>query len=204
MTDLTVAVMAGGKSSRMGTDKAFVPLLGKPLIEHVLGRTAGLGQRETFIVANDVPAYNHLGLQVFPDIVPDKGPLGGIYTALHHSRSRYTLVVATDMPFLEPAFLAFMRDRAPGYDVVVPRIERYPQGLHAVYSRDCTEPIEAQLAGPRLKVIGFYGKVRTLYLDEADYARVDPFGLALRNVNTPDELEDARNQASTLAPETHT
>lgn len=82
MIDFSVAIMAGGQSSRMGTDKAFVQLDGRPLIAHLLERVADLGQRETFIVTNQPAEYAPLGLPLHADVLPGKGSLGGIYTAL--------------------------------------------------------------------------------------------------------------------------
>ena len=199
MTSLTVAINAGGQSSRMGTDKAFVDLLDQPLIEHIIERVAGLGQAETILITNRPDDYAHLGLPMVGDALPDKGSLGGIYTALHHSQtaSGYTLVVACDMPFLNPALLRHMVSLCAGdeYDVIVPRVEGYPQGLHAIYSQRCLGPIRARLDADRLKVIGFYDDVRVRYLDEAEYTPLDPDGLSFSNVNTPVELAEARRLA---------
>src|SRR5262245_47136820 len=136
MTGLSVAISAGGKSSRMGTDKSFVRLSGKPLIEHVIARVTDLGQDEMFIVTNKPEAYAYLGLPMVGDVIPDKGSLGGIYTALHHSQQDYTLVIGCDMPFANVELLRYMiglRDAADGpFDVIVPRVENYPEGLHAI------------------------------------------------------------------------
>lgn len=192
MSPLTVAILAGGKSSRMGTDKSFVPLLGRPMIEHVLERVAGLGQDETILVVNQPEEYAHLGLPMFSDVIPDKGVLGGIYTAIHYSRSDSTLVLACDMPLVSPPLLRYMialtsEDGGP-YDVIVPRVEGHPQGLHAVYGRSCLDPIRECINADRLKVIGFYDRVRVRYLDPPEYARFDPQGLSFQNINTPDEL----------------
>ncbi|MFQ3567776.1 MAG: molybdenum cofactor guanylyltransferase, partial [Aggregatilineales bacterium] len=86
----------------------------------------------------------------------------------------------------------------PDYDVVVPRVEQYPEGLHAVYSQSCLPAIRSRLAADRLKVIGFYQEVRVRYLDEQEWQRFDPEGLSFRNINTPGELD----AASTTVPET--
>lgn len=192
MSNFTVAIVAGGKSSRMGTDKSFVLLLGKPLIEHILERTAGLGQRATILIANQPDSYQHLGLPIFADVLRDKGALGGIYSALTYSETAYTLVLACDMPFVNPDLLRYMialneQDNGP-YDVVAPRVDGHPQGLHAVYSRNCLEPIRSRLDQDRLKVIGFYDQVRTRYLEPSEYAPFDASGLSFQNVNTPDDL----------------
>lgn len=197
MYAFTVAVIAGGKSSRMGTDKSFVPLLGKPMIDHVLERTAELGQAETILITNKPGDYTHLKLPIFTDVLPDKGALGGIYSALFHSRNPYTLCLACDMPFLNPELLHYLvalADEPAGpYDVIVPRVEGYPEGLHAVYSKVCLDPIRQRLEVDRLKVIGFYSQVRVRYLDEPEWGRIDPKGLSFRNINTPDELQAAQS-----------
>jgi molybdopterin-guanine dinucleotide biosynthesis protein A len=197
MSSFTVAILAGGKSSRMGTDKSFVPLLGRPMIEHVLERVADLGQRETILIVNRPDDYAHLGLPMFGDVIPDKGSLGGIYSAIHCSRSDSTLVLACDMPLVNPPLLRYMialRGEEGGpYDVIVPRVEDHPQGLHAIYSRSCLESIRACIDADHLKVIGFYDQMHVRYLDAAEYARFDPQGRSFQNINTPDELRAAQH-----------
>ena len=200
MTNLTLALMAGGKSSRMGTDKSFVLLDGKPLIEHLMRRTASLGQNETILIANRPDDYAHFGLPMFSDVLPEKGSLGGIYSAVYHSQSEYTLVLACDMPFANPALLRHMIGLLDSpYDVVVPRVAGYPEGLHAIYGKTCLPAIRARLDADHLKVIGFYEDVRVRYLDEAEYQRFDAQGLSFFNVNTPEELERAQALAKGLA-----
>jgi molybdopterin-guanine dinucleotide biosynthesis protein A len=134
---------------------------------------------------------------MYTDVLPDKGSLGGIYTAVHYSRSDYTLVVACDMPFLNPNLLRYMvglLDEKDGpFDVVVPRVEGYPEGLHALYHKNCLVPIHRQLELNQLKVISFYGGVRVRYLDEPEYAPFDPKNLSFQNVNTPEEVSWAEN-----------
>ena len=204
---LTVAIEAGGKSSRMGTDKSFVALLGKPLIEHILERVSGLGQDSTLIVTNRPEDYAHLGLPTFTDIIPEKGSLGGIYSALYYSRSAYTLVVACDMPFLNPALLHYittLKDEiGDPYDVIIPRVDNHPQGFHALYSARCLEPIRTDLEANRLKVIGFHNRVRVRYIDPAEYVQFDPQGYSFYNINTPQELEQARRLMETPNPHEH-
>jgi molybdopterin-guanine dinucleotide biosynthesis protein A len=196
MGKLTLAIMAGGKSSRMGADKSFVPLLGQPMIEHVLGRLSDLGEDERILITNRPADYAYLGLPMYTDVLPDKGALGGIYTALTYSRSDYTLVVACDMPFVNADLLRYMIGLCNGeFDVIVPRVEKYPEGLHAIYSRACLDPIRQVLEADRLKVIGFYGKVRARYLDEPETQPFDLKGLSFYNVNTPEELEAANRLA---------
>ncbi len=194
MPSLTVAIIAGGKSSRMGTDKSFAPLLGRPLIEHVIARAADLGQQETILITNRPEDYAHLKLPMFTDILPDRGSLGGIYTALHYSQSVDTFCIACDMPFINPDLMRYMIELRTGgsYDVIVPKVDDHPQGLHAIYGKACLGPIRERIDAGQLKVIGFYDRVRVRYLEPAEYARFDPHGLVFHNVNTPEELQVAQ------------
>jgi molybdopterin-guanine dinucleotide biosynthesis protein A len=196
----TVAIIAGGKSSRMGTDKSFVVLDGKPLIEHVLSHVADLGQDETILITNRPDDYAHLNLPMYGDVIPEKGSLGGIYTAIHYSRSLYTQVIACDTPFVKPDLLRHLlalRAAPDGpFDVIVPRVKAYPQGLHGLYSKDCLAPIRERIDADRLHVIGFYTKVRLRYVDEEEYAPFDPIGVSFFNINTPEELAQAHRIAA--------
>jgi molybdopterin-guanine dinucleotide biosynthesis protein A len=202
MTDFSLAIMAGGKSSRMGRDKAFMKIGGQTIIERILRRTAALGQTETIVITNQPDDYAHLGLPMFTDVIMDTGSLGGIYTAITYSQHEYTLVLACDMPFVSIPLLDYMLSYIHGearYDVIVPRIDDYPQGLHAIYSKACLEPIHRRLETNRLKVIGFYDDVAVRYLDEAEYQVYDPDNSAFINVNTPVDLEKAQQLAQEKA-----
>ncbi len=193
-TAFSVAIIAGGKSQRMGRDKAFVELGGKPMIEHVIARSAGLGQAETILITNNFDDYRHLGLEMYSDVHPGKGSLGGIYTALKRAQCPDVLVLACDMPLIKTELLRFMLGQvSEAYDIVVPRVAGYPQGMHAIYKKTCLAPIAEQLAKNRLKIIRFYQSVRVRYLDEIDYAAFDLDGQSFTNLNTPAELEQARH-----------
>jgi molybdenum cofactor guanylyltransferase len=193
MLPFTVAIMAGGKSSRMGTNKAFVKIRNKPIVEHVLAKIENLGQSETLLITNRPDDYAHLGLPMVTDIIPNKASLGGIYTAIHMSKTLHTMVVACDMPFLNADLLRYMLKLATRpFDVVVPRVNGHPQGLHAIYKKNCLAPIYQRLEADRLKVIGFYDDVNVHYLDEAEYSRFDPKGMSFFNVNTPQDLKRAK------------
>lgn len=192
LPDITTVIMAGGKSSRMGTDKSFVPLLGKPMIEHVLERVEGLAKK-TLLVTNRPEEYDYLQLPMVSDIFRDRGPLGGLHTALYHAQSRHILVVACDMPWLNRKLLAYMVAQRRLAEVIIPRWEKHPEPLHAVYSQACLPPIEANLKADRLKLVTFFDEVNVKYLDRETIARFDPTGLSFANVNTPDDLAKAQS-----------
>jgi molybdopterin-guanine dinucleotide biosynthesis protein A len=193
LNELTVAIMAGGKSSRMGTDKAFVPLLGMPMIEHVLKRVKGLG-RETTIITNRPSDYAYLGLPMFEDVYVDHGPLGGIHSAVTNAEFPHTLIVACDMPWLNRPILEHMIEIRKSADIIVPRWDKYPEPLHAVYSQVCSKQIETNLRAKRLKITAFFGRVNVHYLNRDVIKRFDPEGRSFVNVNTPEDLAVANSQ----------
>ena len=163
----------------------------------MLSRIADLGQDETILITNRPTDYASLGLPMFTDMIPEKGSLGGIYTALCYSHQPYTLVLACDMPFVNASLLRYMAELCQDdqFDVIVPRVERYPEGLHAIYSQACLQPIRERIDADQLKVISFYGRVRVRFLDEAEYQPFDPKKLSFFNVNTLEELAEAQRLA---------
>jgi molybdopterin-guanine dinucleotide biosynthesis protein A len=195
MIDLTVAILAGGKSTRMGTDKTMLQLFGQPLVGHVAARLDGLG-RETIVITNQPQQYQWLGLSVYSDVRQGEGPLAGIHTALTYAACDHVLVVAADMPFLNRDLLSYLASLAAGVDVVVPRLQAGLETLHAVYSRVCLDAVQRRLEAGKRRVISFYEDVRVRCVDAAEIARFDPEYHSFFNINTPDDLEVARRIAA--------
>jgi molybdopterin-guanine dinucleotide biosynthesis protein A len=187
---VTVAILAGGLSSRMGSDKSFVQLGGKPLITHVIEGVSHLSTH-VMIIANQPAAYAVFGLSVFTDVLPDRSSLAGLYSAVYHSPSDYTLCVACDMPFLNPALLNYMIGQRSCYDAVVPLVGGYPQGLHALYRKTCLVPMRQQLEENQFRVQDLYEQVNTRWVDEETARRYDCDLASFINVNTPGALKEA-------------
>jgi len=191
-SDLSIAIMAGGKSVRMGTEKALVPFRGKTMIEHVIGRVQGLSE-DIFIVTNKPDSFSGFGYPLVSDIYQNCGPLGGIHTALHHLSKSYLLIVACDMPWLERDLLKYMISvRAEG-DIVVPRWDKFSEPLHAIYSKTCLGPVADSLEAGVLKVVGLYGKVGVRYVERNEIQRFDLLGRSFANLNTPKDIEDSES-----------
>ena len=192
-SELTVAIMAGGQSSRMGTDKSFVLFEGRPMIEVVRETVAGLGD-ETLLITNKPDEYAHLNLPMVSDVHPGLGPLGGIYTAVHTASQPHTLVVACDMPWLNRSLLEHMIGLRETADIIVPRWEKYPEPLHAIYNKACLAPIETNLREKRLKITGFFGQVKVRFVERAEIEQFDRNGRSFANINSPQDLEEASGQ----------
>lgn len=185
--------MAGGKSSRMGTDKSFVLFDGRPMIEIVLETVAGLGA-ETLLITNKPDEYKHLNLPMVGDVYPDHGPLGGIFTAVHTASHSHTLIVACDMPWLNRPLLEFMVSLRETADIIVPRWEKYPEPLHAIYSKTCLPSIEEKLQAQQLKITGFFGQVAVRFVDRTEIEQFDEDGRSFANINSPEDLAQSSNQ----------
>ncbi len=192
---LTLSIQAGGKSSRMGQDKALMPFHGKPLIETVLARLAPLAD-EIIVTTNAPENYAFLGVPLFRDIVPERGALGGLYTALKSATQDQVAVVACDMPFASSQFFRaatkLMSTRAA--DIVIPQTPNGLEPLHALYRRNiCLDPIERALEANQWKVIAWFDAVNAHVLSVAETAALNPDGLAFWNLNTPEDFAKAES-----------
>ena len=188
MNDVTIAIQAGGKSSRMGTDKSFVMFNGRAMIEIVLEKVADLGS-EIILITNKPDNYRQLGVPLYPDILPEKGPLGGIYTAVAKAQNPHTLIVACDMPWLNRDLLEYQIGLRNEADIIVPRWQKFPEPLHAIYNKACLPAIEENLEADRLKITSFFGKVTVRFVERAEIKQYDSDGRCFRNVNTPADLD---------------
>lgn len=181
MIDKTLAILAGGKSSRMGYNKALLPLKEKRFIDHII--EAGKDYKEIIIVANDDEPYKNYTLRVVKDIIKGNGPLSGIHSALVNSNTENTLCIACDMPLMSRETLNKLGNMAGEYDVLVPRVEGRLQPLCSIYNRKILKTIEESLLKSENKLqrlIGsFENKVIVEDIKESDFA----------NINTREEYE---------------
>jgi molybdopterin-guanine dinucleotide biosynthesis protein A len=195
----TIAIQAGGQSRRMGSDKALVTLGGKPMIEALLARLAGLAD-EILITTNRPDNYSYLGLRLASDPVPGAGALHGLRTALAASLGETVLVLACDLPFISRPLLEHLLARAHEADVIVPYRNGEFEPLHAVYARSVLPAVEAALATGRARMISFFSDVHVLPIAEDELRRFDPEGLSFFNVNTPQDLTEAEALLARLCP----
>ena len=174
-------VLVGGRSSRMGRDKARLPLHGKTLVEHVASAVAEAAGSVTLVGAPD--RYQSLGLPILPDSRPGAGPLAGIHTALSASRADWNLIAACDMPVISAPFLQSLLAAAESSaaDCLIPSgASGLPEPLCAVYHSRCRAAIQAALdRGVRKVMDGLAGlRIATRSVPDSDW---------FRNVNTPEE-----------------
>lgn len=159
---------------------------------------------ECIVVLNDGHEWPELAARMVRDAYPDGGPLSGIWSGLAAATSPYALVLAADMPLLEPRLLRWMIEQPRDYDVLAPRAASAgrtrnrlsAETLHAIYSKACLGPIKQVLEAGERQVVAFFPAVRVRYIEPEQLARWDPDGRALRNINTPEDLEDVRKVLS--------
>lgn len=185
---ISIALLAGGKSSRMGMDKALLTFRGQALFGFILDQVQGLSD-DVYVISNreDVDAY--APYRVFPDKILDIGALGGIYSALNYSQNELCLILACDMPFVNRALIELLRTEAAGYDAVVPELgERLLEPFRALYRRSCLPAIKAAIDAGERRAVSFLPQVKAKRIPRAVLAQIDPGLESFANINTPEDL----------------
>jgi molybdopterin-guanine dinucleotide biosynthesis protein A len=189
-------VLAGGKSSRMGRDKALLELGGVSLVERAARLTESAAGSATIVGTNE--AFGGLGLRVVADDWPGSGPLGGIATALRVTEARWNLVIACDLPYLTRAWLEFLVRSAAraesGVGAIVPMNERGAEPLCAMYAKESEQAIRAALEGGTRKVTDGLAGLRVKYLEPGEWKGFDSEGLLFKNMNSPEDYEEAQRR----------
>jgi molybdopterin-guanine dinucleotide biosynthesis protein A len=199
-TMFSVVIQAGGASRRMGQDKALIPFLGQPLITRVIQRVGWLGD-EVIVNTNRPEAYMFLGLPTLPDVIPERGALGGLYTALTIANHPLVAVVACDMPFVNPDLLVAQRTllQDTRYDAVIPVTGQGAEPFHAVYRREtCLPAVKAAMDAGNWRVNSWFENASLYFLSPEEACKHDPLQLAFRNVNTPEDLREAERLAQEI------
>lgn len=184
-------ILAGGKSSRIGTPKGLLPLAGRPLILHMVRLLKFFG--ETPVIIGQQDDYSGLGLRVIADDRRDLGPLGGICTALRVTSRDWNLILGCDLPFLTREWLEFLIARAldSPADVVIPLNERGHEPLCAMYRQRAHASIEAALARGVRKVTDGLAELTLTTIAPSEWKPFDPRGRLFKNINTPADYEQA-------------
>ena len=212
---VTGVILAGGKSRRMGENKALMRLGDDSLIGHVI-RCLHDVTDELLLVTNSPTEYAHLDVPMHGDILPDAGALGGVYTGVTHASHDAILCVACDSPFLEPKLLSYLVTVLGEYDAVIPYTyssRQTPfcrnkdigvtnpsygddtqitlQTLCAAYSKRCLSIIELMLRESELRVHALQERAHIKRVSPKVWREFDPEGMSFFNINTPEDFERA-------------
>lgn len=188
-------ILAGGRSRRMGKDKALLPFPGKEhttFFEHLAEMLTKLCD-EVLLVARDPASateYTLPAVRVVTDQVADYGPLMGLYSGLSAMQAERALVVAVDMPFLQPGLVSFLLSQPFPGALLVPVVNAVPQVLLAVYPRTVLPLIEERIRQGRRDPRSLLADANVHYIEEVQLRLVDPELRSFVNVNTPEELRE--------------
>ncbi|MFP4020652.1 MAG: molybdenum cofactor guanylyltransferase [Halanaerobium sp.] len=197
MNKLNAVLLAGGESSRFGSDKALLSFAGMTLIEYIYNNL-----QENFnrvIVVGSKDKYFFLrGAEIREDIYQDSGPLAGIYTGLYYSECSYNFFCGCDMPFLDKNYFDLLKKEKaekPAAEIIVPRFKGYLEPLAAIYKRSLLTKIRREILAENLKIKSFYQKSSKRIIKEKQLERDLDIDLErlFFNLNYPEDREKAVN-----------
>jgi FdhD protein len=193
--DVTGVILAGGASSRMGTNKALLEVNGSQIVTHTYRTLAALFH-EVIIVTNSPQDYEQIPCRKAPDIYPDIGSIAGLHSALVNSTTSRTFVTACDMPFVNPHIIRYICSlEHDEYDAVIPFSEGGQEPLHAVYATECRSIFENAINNGERKILDILKRMKTRHVSWEEMKAVDGSSTSFLNVNTPEEynkLKDIR------------
>lgn len=184
---IEIFILAGGKSQRMGTDKGLRFLCGKPMIAYLLDTLyKTIDAHIPIRIITQEESYNQFGLPLLSDLIPDKGPMGGLFTALTHSESAYVLLLSCDMPLVSSEILTALFQAVPTAlsDCIIAQTPERIHPLLGIYHRDLREKVQDNIHHNHLKMIPFIHANHPHFLNmDAIYHRCSE---CFQNVNTPE------------------
>src|SRR5213083_2189388 len=185
---MTGLIIAGGKSRRLGIDKRFLEIGGRPCIQRVIDAYQGLF-KEVLIVADAPEPFMSLGARVVVDLIPERATLGGLYTGLHFAAHDRVFAAASRV----------VLDQALSGDIVIPDLAGKLQPMHAVYAKTCLPLLRSLVEAGRLKVqdLCMSPQLRVHRIPEAAFRDVDPELRSFFNINTPADLAKAKKWIET-------
>lgn len=200
---ITIILQAGGESTRMGEDKAFLPFLGIPLINRLMDRFQPLNA-EMLIISNNPAAFQDIGLPVFEDVRPGRGALGGLLTALTAASTPLVGLVAVDMPFASPHLFEFMAEKVQGstLDGIIPSTHFGLEPLHALYrKKSCLPLVEEAIDNDLWRMKAWHQNANLQILEPNKVLEITGSEHTFLNLNTPEEFRTAEEIARDLGME---
>jgi len=191
MCEVSGAILAGGKSTRMKFNKAFAHINNKTVIEIILSKYISFFN-ETLIIANEPELYEKFRVKVHKDIYHGYGPIAGIHSALYNASNAVVFISGCDMPFVNLQIVQYMIDRTNGFDAVVPKIEGQLQPLFAVYTKQCLPIIKDCLENSKLKLVRIFEELNTLVINEDEINKFGNIKDCFLNLNDQEALYNAQ------------
>ena len=198
MTHLTGIILAGGRSRRLGQDKAVQSVGGIRIIDRVITKLSRVVESLTVVIDREERAGEleiDEKVEFIVDCYPDSGSLGGLYSGLKASTTTWSFLVACDMPFISGSLIQYMRSKLEtgSSDVVIPNFQGRLQTTHALYRNTCLGHIEERLKQRSLRMDGYFSDVEVCTLQEEDFLYIEGSKESFFNVNTPTDLQMAQD-----------
>jgi len=188
---ISVAILAGGYGKRLGRDKAKLRLGEEISLQRVVRRLGPLSE-DVIVVRRRDQAVDIGGVRVVADLEPFNGPLAGIAAGITSARHPWCFLAACDMPFIDLDLVLYMLTLRTGVDAVVPHPAPGHEPLHALYHRACLASVLDRLERGEKRLRGFYSELRVRFVTPHEIASIDPDQLSFLNINTPEDLRNAR------------
>ena len=195
---MTGVVLAGGRNSRMGRDKASLPWQGSDFLQVILKNLAAICD-ELIVVTNAARSDYLPNIRYVADIIPQRGPLSGIHAGLVHAASDLSFITACDMPYLSVAAVEHLRALSSGWDVVAPGEATCLEPLFACYRKTCIPVIEELLQQDVRKTQALFSRVRYRQVPLTDLKKFDPQLRFLSNINSPSDYQAALREVGQSA-----
>ena len=188
----TGIILAGGKSSRMGEDKGLVLLNGKPMVQYIIEVLKEVVS-DIIIISNN-ESYTKFGIPVYADIIKDKGPVGGIYTGLYHSKTELNFCISCDVPIISSDFILWLLKRSGKSYITLPMYQDKVHQMIGVYSKQVLSNFKESTEKGHLKLSQVNSDMACEIIDiEKEYANFDE--LIFSNINTKNELRSITNES---------
>lgn len=185
--EITGIILAGGKSTRMGTDKALLQINGKTLLENAIEICMPVCSE--ILISSNNPEHQKLGIQIIPDEIKDCGPMGGIYSCLKVSETSWNLVLSTDAIYVEPLFISFLINHSGDFDAVVPIHSKGKEPLIALYNKSSLPIIKEHIAKGNFKMVDLLSEINTRWINSENWIQKTPN--IFQNINSPTDLNQA-------------
>lgn len=189
ITNTAGVILAGGRSSRFGSNKALAIVDGKPLVQHV-AETLNALFAETLLVTNTPEAYSFIGWPTVADQFPGHGPLAGIHAALKTINSHRAFVAGCDMPHINAKLIQHLCAVHGDWEAIIPRHKMGIEPLHAVYHKGCLDILEQNLSSGIRKVGMVLEKLHVRWVEEEEILTIVPDLAVFHNVNRPADLPE--------------
>jgi len=181
---ITGIILSGGKSTRMGTDKALIHINGKTLLKNAIEICSPVCKE--ILISTNTQEHGNFGTKVISDEFKNCGPLAGIYSCLKSSDTDWNIVISVDAAFVEPAFIQYLINEIADFDAIVPFHKKGKEPLISMYHKNGLNEMKKQLESGNFKMHNLLDKINTKFVDSQNW--VERFPEIFRNLNHPNDL----------------